>query len=85
MYLLTLPDTFSFPPPNHLILPWLRSQSCTSWKGLIQLTRWRAAAAQKLSLLETENSCSVLQSDTPSKPAASGMNAARFHLLLLEV
>lgn len=79
-----LPDTFSFPPSNHFILPRLRSQSWTVWKGLIQLSRWRAAAAQKRSLLATENSCSVERSDTPSNPAASGIKAAEFHLLLLE-
>lgn len=33
-----LPDTFSFPPSNHLIRPRLRSQSWTVWKGLIQLS-----------------------------------------------
>ncbi|TNN82664.1 hypothetical protein EYF80_007182 [Liparis tanakae] len=56
------------------------SQSWTVWKGRIQLSRWRAAAAQKLSLLETEKSCRAERSDTPSNPAASGMNAATLHL-----
>lgn len=75
------PDTFSFPPSNHLILPRLRSQSCTVWKGVLQQSLWRATAAQKLSLLETDNSRSAARPDTPSKPAASGMNAATLHRL----
>ncbi|KAG7242956.1 hypothetical protein INR49_017647 [Caranx melampygus] len=57
------------------------SQSCTVWKGSIQLSLCRATAAQKLSLLETENSCRVVRSDTPANAAASGMNAVVLHLL----
>lgn len=79
------PDTFSFPPSNHLILPWRKSQSCTVWNGLIQLSLWRAAAAQKRSLLETEKRCSSEGPHTSSKPAASGMKAAKLHFPLLRL
>lgn len=81
-----LPDTFSCPPPNQLILPRLRSQSWTVSKVLVQLSLRRAAAAQNRSLLHRENSCRLERSDTPWNPAASGGSDPPHdpqHLLLL--
>lgn len=48
------PDTFSFPPTNHLIFPLLKSQSRTRWKGSTQRSLSMAAAPQNRSGSVTE-------------------------------